>query len=163
MKLSLLATGLALGLMVCAPAAAAQASCDDIKRLLEMAEVDFDDVAGEELDDDYYRSTLVLPGASGCFIDYSWDSTFVCGWTLPDEASAMRAVAAQTQTLRACLAESSWTAEPKRPEQNGDWKLLGGTRFIGGVDGDLIFDLRADASLGTPAQYEVQLSLSYLL
>jgi hypothetical protein len=63
--------GLALAL---APAAHAQVTCSDVSRITAYAADDFDDIIGDEVDDDYYKATYSVAGAAECTLDFGWDS-----------------------------------------------------------------------------------------
>lgn len=164
MKSCLLAAAAALAAFTIAPVAQAQASCEDLAAVVEAAEFDFEDVLGEEIDDDLYESTLVLSGARECTVSYDWDSAYLCIWETSDEASARRMVDTQLATLRACL-NDAWDESAIADDHSDAWRFIAGSTFsltFVDTDEELVFVTRADASKqGTPTIYEVELKLNY--
>ncbi len=162
MKIAMLVAAAALAGVVFAPIAQAQASCEDIANILAAAESDFEDVLGDEIDDELFESTLVLAGARECTVAYDWDSAYLCVWQTPDEASAKRMVDTQLATLRACLT-GDWREEAL-PESSDKWRLIAGSNFKLSIgDEELVFVARADATREEdPTIYEVELSLTYI-
>jgi hypothetical protein len=161
MNASLIAAGLALGTILAAPAASAQASCADLTRLLAEAETDFDDIAGEQVDVDYFDTTFRLPGAQECLIDYAWDSIYSCVWRFSDEAAATQFARAQIATMRSCLPAGKWLQEEATPDVKGEWRLMAGASFSAADSGEMVFSARADALTAKPGTYEVMVDLTY--
>jgi hypothetical protein len=156
--------GLAVAALALSPAAFAQATCTDIDRLLYESELDFEDIAGEAFDVDYYDATFVLPGAELCEIDLEWDAIYICFWRFSSEWAAVEFVDRQTSAMRSCL-DSAWTQSVIGPnDEDNEWRLLKGASFEGDDEYiDLYFDVRADTTVENGQNvYEVELSLTYL-
>jgi hypothetical protein len=149
-----------------APAAEAQASCEDIKRLLTEADADFTAIYGDRIRDDRYDASFHLPNASSCVVDYEWDSVYTCYWRFPSESAAARFIDAQLETFRACLDPADWSEDMLDPAlQESDWRLIRGASFVGGEDFEgLVFTARADVGEENGSEvYEVEFDLTYLV
>jgi hypothetical protein len=123
-----IAASLALAL---APAAYAQVTCSEVSRLIEYAKDDFDDITGEEIDDDYYKASYSLPGAAECTVDYNFDSVYYCLWVYDSYSAASAALSAQGYALVSCL--SGWTPRSITPDATASagYRMLQGTSYEG--------------------------------
>lgn len=119
--------GLALAL---APAAHAQVTCSEMGRVAEYSKDDFDDIIGEEVDDDYYKATYAFSGAAECTLDFGWDSVYSCLWAYDNYAAANTALYAQRSAVSACL--PGWNPEALVPSTaaNG-YRTIEGTYYVG--------------------------------
>lgn len=163
MKPALFAAAAALSGLLVAPVAQAQISCGDIERVLLDAEISFEEIAGEEIETDFYDTTFVLPGARDCRVIYDWSDAYVCVWEFADEASAVRFGSQQVSELRACL-ETDWEEEAQTPSTGDEWRLISGYDFTLSLDeGDYVVSSRIDASVtSSPSVYEVTFGIEYL-
>ena len=118
------AVGLALAL---APAAHAQVACSEITRVTKSAPDDFEDLKGEEIEDDLFKAKFNLAGASECTVEYSFDTVYSCLWVYVTEADASTAFGAQSAALAACL--PAWT----RRDDNDTGNFSDGLRYLRGV------------------------------
>ena len=119
-----IAAGLALAL---APAAYAQVMCSEISRVSNAAMDEFEDITGAEIEDDLYKATFSIAGATECTVEYSFDSVYSCLWVYDSEAAALAAYSTQSGAVGACL--SSWT----RRDDNDTGDASDGLRYIRGV------------------------------
>lgn len=130
MKLALASAAL-LGLAL-APAAYAQVSCSEVRRVIEESEYDFDEITGAKIEEDYYKATFSLSGADECTIDYEWDSIYSCGFQYQSYASATAAWNAQAAAVSSCLA--GWAPSSVTPEStatNNGYRVLMGALYVG--------------------------------
>jgi hypothetical protein len=104
-----LASAALLGLSL-APVAYAQISCSDVNRLIEESDVDFEDIAGEEIDDYLYRATFRIAGANSCEVDLDFDAVYYCDWQYQSYGDASAALSSQVAALGYCLSSSGWSA-----------------------------------------------------
>jgi hypothetical protein len=111
MKIAFLAAALAFAF---APVAHAQLSCSEVTDFVGYALDDFDDIAGDEIDDDVYSVTQNFAGASECAISYEFDSVYACIWVYQSADEANAAYNAQSSALAPCLA-SGWKSETPDP------------------------------------------------
>jgi hypothetical protein len=112
-----IAASLALAL---APVAHAQVACSEVASLNSYGLEDFDEIADGEIEDDYYKASFSLSGASECTIDYSFDSIYSCVWTFPSQSAAASAFNSQVNAVSSCLA--GWqhrTESPSGTVSNG--------------------------------------------
>lgn len=105
-----LAGSLALAL---APVAHAQVACSEVASVNRYGLDDFDEIAEDEIDDDYYDASFYLSGASECTVDYSFDSIYSCVWTFPSQSAAASAFNAQVAAVGSCL--SGWQVRTQSP------------------------------------------------
>ncbi len=159
---SILALAAVTGLFL-APAAYAQVSCSELNRINDEALDDFDGILGEELDDDLYRATYALSGATECNVDYTWDSVYSCGYQFSSYAAGSDARNSLAATIAACL--PGWQSKGVTPDAAAadGYRTLAGTLYAGtGVNADLewasVLEEHTDAN-GT--HYHVWLELAY--
>jgi hypothetical protein len=114
-----------------APSAYAQVTCTEVNQLNAHGLDDFDDIAGEEIDDDFYKATYALNGSIECSIDYGFDSVYTCTWVFSTHAEAVAAWNAQVGAVSSCL--SGWRARPETPSgtASGGYRALQSTFFEG--------------------------------
>jgi hypothetical protein len=123
-----IAASLALAL---APAAYAQVSCSEIASLNAYGLDDFDDIAEEEIEEDYYDASFRLSGAEECTVDYAFDSVYSCLWVFASYAEASSALSAQLSAIGPCLAGwSSRNATPDSTATDG-YRTLQGVFYEG--------------------------------
>jgi hypothetical protein len=106
-----LAISVAAALLL-APAAHAQASCDQVNQLLTTASDGFSAVRGEDIGDELYRGTLTPTGIDACTIRIDVDDTYRCGGAKASQALLASAYEKQVDILRACL--SGWMVSTHR-------------------------------------------------
>ena len=94
--------GLALAFAL-APAAHAQITCDDVGRLNGAVLDDFGSLAGDEVDDDIFKTSVVMAGAETCGIDLFFEAVHSCWWRFSSEQEAVAAYNASVATLANCL------------------------------------------------------------
>lgn len=158
----ILALAAVAGLLT-APAAYAQVSCSELEHInLESAD-DFDGIVGEEIDDDVYRATYTLGGASECSIDYAWDSVYSCGYQFSSYQAGAEARNSMSAMIAACL--PGWQSKGVTPDAAAadGFRTLAGTLYSGtGANADLewasVLEEHTDTN-GT--HYHVWLELAY--
>jgi hypothetical protein len=147
-----------------APAAHAQVTCSEVNRLIEYSKDDFDEIAGEEVDDDFYKATYTLAGAAECTVDYAFDSVYGCLWVYDSYSAASAALSSQGYALLSCL--SGWTPKSITPATTATdgYRTLQGTYYTGtGVNEDLEWSVGLEEhthSQGT--DWHVWVDLAYL-
>jgi hypothetical protein len=148
-----------------APAAYAQVSCSDVSRLNAEALDDFDEIAGDEIDDDFYESTFRLGGAEECSVSYDWDSIHSCLWIYRDYASAIAAFNAQNSAVSRCL--TGWGARSSGAETaaRGGHRTLAVNYYEGSgtyvdVEWAVVLEEHTDS---TGLHYDVYVETAYLL
>lgn len=129
-----LASAALLGLTL-APGAYAQITCSEVNRLIVESDVDFEDIAGEEIDDELYRATFRLAGATACEIDLEFDSVYYCDFPYQSYGDASAALGSQVAALGYCLTSSGWSA-PKalKTDSTADsdgYRTIAGTYWEG--------------------------------
>jgi hypothetical protein len=107
MKLALASAAL-VGLTL-APGAYAQITCSEVNRLISESDVDFEDISGDEIDDDYYEATYSIGGASECTVDVEFDSVYSCEWQYQYYSDASAALSSHVSALGYCLG-GGWSA-----------------------------------------------------
>jgi hypothetical protein len=152
--------GLALAL---APAAHAQVTCAEMSRVAEYSKDDFEDIAGEEVDDDFYKATYSLSGATECTLDLGWDAVYQCIWVYDSLAMANAAYYTQRGAVSACL--PGWNPDPLTPAAATDgYRTLEGVYYLGaGSNVDLewgVFVEEHTHANGT--DWHVNVGLAYL-
>lgn len=131
-----------------APAAHAQASCADLRRLVQEAEKDFESIIGAKSPDEpgesLYDSRFNLPDADSCVISLDLESLYSCRWEASDEAAAARLADSQIAVMRACFTD--WRAlGPTLFPPESDIKLINGAVLkTDGDKGELWIEARAD-------------------
>ncbi|CAM9988725.1 unnamed protein product, partial [Phaeothamnion confervicola] len=93
----------ALAPVTLAPSAHAQVTCSEVSQLNAYGLDDFDAIAGEEIDDELYKTSYALPGAIDCSIDYGFDSIYTCTWVFSTYTDAAAAWNAQVGAVSSCL------------------------------------------------------------
>jgi hypothetical protein len=153
--------GLALAL---APAAHAQVSCSEISSVTGYSKDEFDDIIGEEVDDDYYKATYSISGATECTLDFGWDSVYQCIWVYNSQSAASAAYHAQRGAVAACL--PGWTADPMTPSATATdgYRTLEGVFYAGaGSNVDLEWGVFLEEHTSTNGtDWHVAVGLAYL-
>ena len=153
--------GLALAL---APAAHAQVTCSEMSRVTEYSKDEFDDILGDEVDDDYYKATYSFSGATECTLDFGWDSVYQCIWVYNNQAAASAAYHAQRGAVAACL--PGWSVDQMTPDAaaKDSYRTLEGVFHVGAdSNSDLewgVFLEEHTAANGT--DWHVAVGLAYL-
>ncbi len=163
MKAHCFAAATAIAVLALAPAAHAQAVCDDIARVLHEAEDNFGGAIGDEIEEDFYGTTFMLPGADVCRIAFDLDSMFYCTWQFPSEAAMVNFLDSQIAEMRACLT-IDWKEETIEGDgEDAEWRLISGKSFGVTINGeDLVYVAHADASKASPTVCEAVVSLTYI-
>ncbi len=155
------AAGLALAL---APAAHAQVTCAEIGRVAAAAPDEFEDIAGEEIEDDLFKASYTLSGATECTVEYSFDTVYSCLWLYGNEADATAAYNAQVVAVGGCL--PTW----ERRDDNDAGNFSDGLRYVRGYYFAGL-DVQEDVEWGvfmeehktaTEADWHVWVALAYL-
>lgn len=89
--------------VIAAPTAYAQASCNDVTRLVSAAADRFASMRGEAIERNLFAARSKLPGAVDCEIYTFVYPEFTCAWEFKTRAAAMAHYNAQLATLEACL------------------------------------------------------------
>lgn len=106
MKLGLIAAAA----MVLAPVAhAQQTGCPLIKSIVAGASGGFNDLRGEEIDEDWYDSKVWLADAEECGIELSDGAEFYCTWGFPNPAAASSKTVFLSEAVKLCLPD--WKVE----------------------------------------------------
>lgn len=106
---------IALAAAVVAPVAHAQASCEDVRSLLNLANTRFASIMADEIELDVHQASFTLPGVRACHVLAIAGDAYQCFWEHDSAQSAAAAVRSQTDVLERCL--SGWTREPVTPTQ----------------------------------------------
>lgn len=133
MKQASIALALAFAL---APAAHAQLSCDDVRRLNAAVLDDFESIAGEEVDDGIFRTSVHMAGAKSCAIDLFFEAVHSCSWNFSTEQAAVDAYNVNVATLASCI--SGWSQHGADPDAtpSDDVRKIAETHFAGGGEYD---------------------------
>jgi hypothetical protein len=156
-----MAVGLALAL---APVALAQVTCSEMSRVAEYSKDDFEDIEGDQVDDDYYKATYSFSGAAECTLDFGWDSVYTCLWLYDSQAAASAAYHAQRGAVAACL--PGWSTDPMTPAAtatNG-YRTLDGVFYVGaGSNVDLEWGVYLEEhASANGTDWHVTIGLAYL-
>lgn len=156
-----IAAGLALAL---APVAHAQVTCSEMIRVTDYSKDDFDDILGEEIDDEFYEATYTLAGATECTLDFGWDSVYACLWVYDSYSAAYSAYGSQRAAVASCL--PGWSTDAMTPAAfaTDGYRTLEGTFYNGaGVNADYEWGVYVEehtSSNGT--DWHVSVGLAYL-
>ena len=96
---------LAAATTLAATPARAQTVCEDIHRLVGLAETNFAAIKGK-LDENtgHYAATFKLPNASNCMVDDDGDAArFSCEWRYGSQKEAAQAETGLAASVRPCL------------------------------------------------------------
>ena len=110
MKIGLVAAAAMALAPFMAAQAHAQSGCDNMKRIVAEALDAFPTLRGDEIDDDWFDSTLYLQGAAECTIDLSIASVFSCAWDFDAAAPADAHAGVLAQAAQQCLPGWQWEA-----------------------------------------------------
>ena len=147
-----------------APAAHAQVSCSEVSAVIGYAEDDFEDISGDEIDDDLYEATFALNGSQECSVDYTLDSVYSCLWVFDSQAAAASAYTTQYSTVSRCL--SGWTTKDMTPEAtaNAGYRVLQGAFVTGSGDAsDLEWAvILEEHTVDSATDWHVAVGLAYL-
>lgn len=142
-------TGLvAAAAMALAPfmTAHAQSGCDNMKRIVAEALDAFPTLRGDEIDDDWFDSTLYLQGAAECTIDLSIASMFSCAWDFDAAAPADAHAGVLADAARQCLPGWRWEAIEPGTKSENNLAITRGIRMIGNDDyEDTLIEIYAEA------------------
>jgi len=118
-----------------APAAYAQVDCGEIRRVMAEAENDFDDITGDEVGDDVYKSRYLIGGAKDCYVDLSFGASYFCLFLHDHPDTAFSAYRYRLGEVRRCLSNWKQTAIPEQRPLSGDgFRDLEGVSFEGSGD-----------------------------
>jgi hypothetical protein len=133
MKQASIAVALAFAL---APAAHAQLTCDDVRRLNGAVLGDFESLAGDEVDDGIFETSLHMAGAKYCAIDIFFEAVHSCSWDFSTEQAAVAAYNANVATLASCI--SGWSQHGAEPDTtlSDDVRNVAETHFSGAGEHD---------------------------
>jgi len=162
MKYSLALAAL-LGLTL-APAAYAQISCSEVRKIIADAEDDFDGITGAKIEEDFYKATYNLTGAQECTVDNEFDSIYSCGYQYGPYSTAYSAWSSRLAEIGSCLSGWKVTGVPADAKADDDgYRTLTGSLYEGSGDYEdlewaVVLEEHTDTS-GT--HYHVWVELAY--
>lgn len=123
-----IAASLALAL---APVAHAQVTCSEVANVNRYGLDDFEEIAEDEIDDDYYDASYYLAGAEECNVDYTLDSIYSCIWVYDSYASASASYSAQISALGSCLSGWQYRTEATDSEAKDGYRTVQAASYEG--------------------------------
>lgn len=108
---------IAIVMLVCLiPFRAQAAVCDDVRRLIDMANSDFRQIkAGRDPDvEDWYKTSFQLTNAECSISDDGGGAAYFCSWEYSDERSARAAYDGLAPQIRVCLSKFDLQEMPPR-------------------------------------------------
>jgi hypothetical protein len=160
MKLASVAIAAALA---SAPIAHAQVTCTDVSRIVAAAGEDFESLAGDEIDDELYKSTYLIAGANDCSVDLFLDAIHSCIWNFPSQADAIQAYNTNVAAIAPCL--SAWKASAMKIEADpvDGSRLVAGMSYVGSGDFEFLewVIVLEEVISGKPTPYRLWVELVY--
>ena len=86
--------------------ALAQDFCQSINLVVSEAAADYANIQGEDQGDNYYASSIVLPGASDCYIDRSDVTAFRCSWKMNSTEEVMASAINFANSIHTCFPQA---------------------------------------------------------
>lgn len=152
--------GLALG-----PAAHAQVSCGELRRVMTEAETDFEDITGREIEDGFYELTYLIGGARQCYAELDIVADYYCIFVHDEPSTAFSAYRYRLGEMRTCLSSWKQTALKEEPPLRGDgYRDLEGVQFEGsGEYAYMTWLVSVEQHIvNDSAHYHVRIELEYL-
>lgn len=149
--------------LLLAPAAMAQATCDDIKLVTEESSADFEDILGEEIDEEFYEAALTMTGTDDCTVEYWEESYYTCTWSYRNQADATAVYDNLASTAKACLPEWKLKSLDAGNSSSAGIRRLSGLLFTNSMkyeDLEWSFTLKEHTVDGS-VHYDVEAELVY--
>ena len=160
MKQAAIALALAF---VLAPAAHAQLTCDDVRRLNDAVLGDFESLAGEEVDDGVFDTSVHMAGATFCAIDLFFEAVHSCSWDFSTEQAAVAGYNVNVATLASCISGWSQHAAGSDATPAENVRNIAETHFAGGGEYDGVewqVSVEQDTGASSPG-YRLWIELIY--